>query len=231
MSDRTSARWLNIFLLFTVLSTAMVVSGCGGGKPEAVWNVAGSWYVYHDAAGTPGEQGPDLFTFTQSDNDLSGTTGEGEIFTGSVSGTDVSFSWTGSDGTSYTYNGTASNGNMTGTWSSNTGQSGTWHAIINLDPIVTDLGGNWNIYTTTDSTEQGPDVFALMQSGNSISGTAKEGEPLKGSIGNRYILFSWTDSSGTTYVYIGTVTGSSDMSGTWTTPGGQSGTWRATKIG
>lgn len=229
MKKVTSSGWLRVCLFFLGLSTVIFLSGCGGGKPEAVWNIAGGWYMYHDVAGTPGEQGPDLLTFTQSDNDLSGTTAQGETLTGTISGTDVSFSWTGSDGANYTYSGTASNGNLAGTWSASNGQSGTWRAVISLAPVV-DISGGWNVFqTVTGGQEQGPAAFALQQSGNSISGTAAEGETVTGSIGSLYLIFNWTGSDGTTYIYTGTASDSSHMSGTWTTPGGQSGTWRATK--
>jgi hypothetical protein len=229
MKKRTSAMWLKVCLVFLGLSTAIFLSGCGGSKPDAVWNIAGGWYIYHDTSGSPAEQGPDLFTFTQSVNDLSGTTAAGEPFSGTISGTDVSFSWTASDQTTYTYSGTASNGTMAGTWSGSNGQSGTWRAVISLTPGLS-VAGNWNVFqTVTGSSEQGPAVFALEQSGNSISGTAPEDEAVTGSIGSLYLIFTWTDGNGTAYVYIGTVTDSSNMSGTWTSPGGQSGTWRATK--
>jgi hypothetical protein len=230
MKSRTSGTWLKICLFLVGLSSVLVLSGCGGGKPDAVWNISGTWYTYHDIAGTSGEQGPALFTFAQSTNNLSGTTAAGETFGGTIAGTDVSFTWTGSDGATYTYNGTVGDGNMNGTWNASNGQSGTWRALINLAPVVS-VAGSWNVFqTVTGSTEQGPNVFSLQESGNSISGTTPDGETLTGNIGSLYVIFTWTASDGTTYIYTGTVnSGSSSMSGTWTTPGGQSGTWRATK--
>lgn len=228
-----STGWLRLCLFLVGLSSVIILAGCGSGKPEPVWNVAGSWFMYHDISGTSGEQGPDLFTFAQSTNDLSGTTAQGDTFTGSISGTDVSFSWNASDGTSYSYSGTASAGNMAGTWSASNGQTGTWHALIDLSPTVTNLAGSWNVFQTpAGSTEQGPDVFTLLQTGNGISGTAPEGETVTGNIGSLYVILTWTTGEGTTYIYSGTVNADgSSMSGTWTSPGGQSGTWRATKNG
>lgn len=230
MKNRSTLPWLKVCLFFLGLSSVIVLAGCGEGKPEAVWNIAGSWYIYHDTAGISGEQGPELFTFTQSNNDLSGTTADGETLSGSISGTDVTFSWTASDGASYTYTGTATAGNMSGTWTSSNGQSGTWHAIINLTPVV-NVTGSWNFFqTVAGSQEQGPEVFALSQSGNSISGTTAEGATITGNIGGLYIILTWTGTDGTTYVYTGSAAANgSTMSGTWTNPGGQSGTWRATK--
>lgn len=230
MKKWSQTRLFKICLFFLGFTTLMALSGCGSGKPEPTWNIGGSWYTYHDTAGTSGEQGPELLTFSQSDNDLSGTTAEGETITGTITDTDVSFSWTGSDGTSYTYTGTAGDGNMSGTWTSSNGQSGTWHAIVDLSPVV-DATGSWNVFhTITGATEQGPDVFTLQESGNSISGTTPDGTTVTGNIGSLYVILTWTDSAGTTYVYTGNATADgSSMSGTWTIPGGQSGTWRATK--
>ena len=232
MKKGASVVVLRICLVFLGLSTMIFLSGCGSGKPDATWNIAGGWYLYHDTAGTSGEQGPDLFSFSQSDNDLSGTTGQGESFTGSITGTDVKFSWTASDQTSYTYTGTVGSGIMAGTWDSSNGQAGTWRAVVNLAPVV-NVEGSWNVFpTVTGSTEQGPEVFSFLQSGNSISGTASGGETITGNIGSLYIIFTWTSEGGTTHICTGTVSAdSSTMSGTWTSPGGQSGSWRATKNG
>lgn len=232
MKKSASVVLLRICLVVLGVSTVIFLSGCGNSKPDALWNIAGGWYVYHDTAGTSGEQGPDLFTFSQSDNDLTGTTGQGETFTGSITGTDVDFLWTSSDQTSYTYTGTVGDGIMSGTWNSGDSQSGTWRAVIDLVPVV-NVQGSWNVFTTaTGSTEQGPDVFSLQQSGNSISGTASAGEAITGNIGSLYVILTWTSSGGTTYIYTGTVSADgSTITGTWTSPGGQSGSWRATKNG
>lgn len=93
-------------------------------------NIAGSWNIYKTATGASGEQGPDLFTFTQSGNGISGTTAQGQQITGTIASLSITFSWVGSDGDTYIYTGAVSSdgATMSGTWISVNGQSGTWRA-------------------------------------------------------------------------------------------------------
>lgn len=221
-----------IGLLLSLLTLPLFLISCGGSQADPVFNITGTWYIFHTTTGTPGQLGPDLFTFSQSDNNLSGTTSQSRPLSGTVSALNLNFSWLGSDGTGFTYTGTISaDGNtMSGTWSSSNGQSGTWHAILNIAPSA-NVAGNWNIFHTITGTpgEQGPDLFAFTQPGNNISGTTSQGQSVTGIISGLSIILSWTGSDGTTNTYTGTVSGGNTMSGTWSGTNGQSGTWRAAK--
>ena len=233
MQEVITGKWLKVSSLFSVAALLLLISGCGGSsQSEPVFNISGSWFLYHTTAGTPGEQGPDLFTFTQTDNSLSGTTSLNQQITGSVSDVNVTFSWTGSDGAANNYSGTvSSNGTMSGTWTSSKGKSGTWHAIINTAPSA-NITGNWNIFHTTAGTpgEQGPDLFTFVQSGNGLTGTTPLNQQIIGSVSSLTVTFSWAGSDGATNVYTGAIVADGmSMSGTWMSTGGQSGTWRSTK--
>jgi hypothetical protein len=231
MQKRGTGKWLKGCLLSLAVTLPLIFGGCGGNQAEPAWNVTGGWYIYHDTAGVPGEQGPDLFSFTQANNKLSGTTPQGQQITGTVSGVDISFSWTGSDGASCSYSGSISGdgATMSGTWTSSNGQSGTWHAIVNAAPAV-NVTGNWNIYHTTTGApgEAGPDILAFAQTNNNLSGTTPQGQQVTGTVSSLSITFSWTGSDGATYTYTGSASATA-MSGSWTSTSGQSGTWRATK--
>ncbi len=218
-------------LLFLFLTSTLFLTGCGGSQAEPVFNITGGWNIFYTTTGTAGEQGPGLFNFSQTDNNLSGTTPQGQALSGSVSSLSVSFSWTGSDGAFYTYTGTISaDGNtMSGTWSNSKGASGSWSAMINIASSV-NVTGNWNVFHTTGTAgEQGPDLFTFSQSGNSVSGTAPQGQAVTGVVSGLNILFSWTGSDGVSNTYVGAVSGGNSMTGTWSATSGQSGTWRATK--
>ena len=131
MQKFATSKWLKVCLLFFMVTSLLFLIGCGGSsQAPPVWNITGSWYTYYATTGTPGEQGPDIFTFTQSENSLSGTTSQGPQITGTVSGLNINFSWVGSDGVTYTSTGTVSadGATMSGTWASSNGQSGTWRA-------------------------------------------------------------------------------------------------------
>jgi hypothetical protein len=251
MKKRATSKWLKVSLLFLVATLPLFLGGCGGSKSEPTFNISGNWVIYHTTSGTPGQQGPDLFSFSQSQNNLTGTTSSGTtslsltLSSGDVSGQNVSFGWTGSDGTTtYAYSGSvSSNGTtMSGTWHSSDGQQGTWNGIINETPID-NIAGNWNFLSTSGTPGQ-QGLFAFNQSINTvatitintISGTTSQDLALTGTISSLSIIFSWTGSDGTTYIYTGTVSGSGGtaMSGTWTsinTSGqyGPSGSWSATK--
>jgi len=239
MQRQTAKNWLKVYLLLSVITLPLLLGGCGGGSTsENPFNTTGSWFIYNTTVGTAGEQGPNLFTFTQTDtknNNLTGTTSQGQAVTGNVSGLDISFSWTGSDGATNNYTGTISGDGftMSGTWTSTSGQSGTWHAIVSASPSV-NIAGNWNILVTTAGTagQQGPFLFTFTQSGNGISGTTSQGQQLIGTVSILSITFSWAGSDGATNVYTGAINAAGiTMSGTWTSTSGQSGTWSATKSG
>jgi len=236
MQKQVAKKLSKVFVLFYALSLMVLLGGCGS-KTLPVWNITGSWYVYHVSTTGTAEQGPDLFTFTSTDNNLTGVTSLNQPLTGQVNGLDINFSWMGSDGASNTYTGviSADGATMAGTWTSTNGQSGTWNALVNLGPLV-NVSGNWNTYLATSGStgEQGPIPSTFTQSGNGISGTLTQGQQqitTTGSISRQDIIFFWTGSDGIVYAMTGTVTGNgSAMSGTWAGNKGQSGTWRAVRL-
>ena len=230
MQTHATTIFLNICVSIIIVTLSLFLGGCGGSKSEATYNITGSWYVFHTTNGTAGEQQPDLFTYTQTDNSLSGTKPLNQTITGNVSKTTATFSWTGTDGTVYTYTGTvAGNDTMAGSWTGSNGQSGTWHAILNVAPSV-NVAGTWQITYTTNET-----TITFSQSGNGISGTSSQGSQVTqiiGCVSSLTITFSWAESDGGTYIFTGAANvNGTTMSGTWTSTSGQSGTWSATKSG
>jgi len=226
MQTHATTIFLNICVSIIIVTLSLFLGGCGGSKSEPTYNITGSWYVFHTTNGTAGEQQPNLFTFTQSENSLSGTTPLNQTITGNVSKTTATFSWTGTDGTAYTYTGTvAGNDTMAGSWTGSNGQSGTWHAILNVAPSV-NVAGTWQItYTTNETTEA-----SFLQTGTNIAGTTSPQEQqIIGCVSSLTITFSWVGSDGATYIFTGAV--GTTMSGTWLNTNGQSGTWTATKSG
>lgn len=227
-------KFANVYVLLFAVMAPFIFSGCGGGQSEPIFNVSGSWFIYHTSNAAAGEQGPDLFTFAQSQNSLTGTTPLNQAVTGTVSNLDISFSWTGSDGATNNYSGTVSpdGTTMSGAWSSTNGQSGTWNAIVNAAPLA-NITGSWNVFHTTGSaTEQGPDLFMFTQSGSGISGTTSQSQQIAGTTGSLSIIFFWTGSDGAVNAYTGAVSNNGTaMSGTWRSTNGQSGSWRALKSG
>jgi hypothetical protein len=238
MHNCTIGRRLKVCVSFLVLALPLFLNGCGSGDSSLpVFNVTGTWYMFHATSGAAGEEGPDLFTFTQTDNDLAGQTSQGEALTGNTSKLDISFSWTTSDGTLYTYVGAVSaNGfTMTGTWNNSIQQSGTWAGIYNTPPLV-DVGGTWDIFLTdlsqTGTTEEGPFPATLAQTDNAVSGTASEGQQITGAVSRLSILLFETGSDGVTYTLIGSLNSAGNsMTGSWTATNGQSGIWRGAKTG
>jgi len=114
-------------------------------KPSGQWDavinlappvsITGNWNVSHTTNGTPGEEGPDLFSFSQNTNstgsNIGGTAPQGQNIVGRTGSFSVFFSWVGSDGTTtFMYSGTVniSGTNMSGTWRDTSGNSGTWTA-------------------------------------------------------------------------------------------------------
>jgi hypothetical protein len=231
MQKLTINKWLEVCLFFSVVTLIIFLSGCGGSSQSSpVWNITGSWYTYYATTGTPGEQGPNVFTFTTTENTLSGTTS-----------LDINFSWVGNDGYTYTSIGTvgANGTTMSGTWTNTNGQSGIWSAITDTSPAANtvNIAGNWNIYQaiTGVSGEQGPNPFTFAQSGYGISGTTTTSvnQGVTGIFDNLSITFFWVGSDGTTTnALTGTVSADgTTMIGTWSSTNGQSGTWHATKSG
>jgi len=240
MQNQTINDWLKVCLLLCVITLPLFLGSCGGSTSEAPFKITGSWFIYNTTAGTAGEQGPNTFSFTQSDassNNLTGTTSQSQAITGNVSDLNISFSWVGSDSATYTYTGVISGDGftMSGTWTNTSGLSGTWHAIVSAAPSV-NIAGNWNITLTTSGTagQQGPYPFIFTQSGNGIGGTASQGQALIGTVSILSITFSFAESDGSTDVYTGLINAAgTTMSGTWksTSVSRQSGTWSATKSG
>lgn len=232
---------MKICVAFFAINIVLFIGGCGG-KTDPTFNIAGSWYIFHTTDVAKGEQGPDLFAFAQTDNDLTGTAPTGESITGSVSGLDVSFSWTTSvGGTNVTknYSGEVSTDGTTisGTWSDSSNNRGTWNAIIKLNPLG-NIQGVWNL-TEPAGGVGGVQGFSFIQaqSGNDLAGsqTAQgDVEAITGIVTNPDIMFFWLGSDGTLYMFTGILNNvnngvASEMSGTWTATNGQSGSWSATR--
>jgi hypothetical protein len=234
MQKFTISKWLKICWVLIVIAFPLVFSGCGTSNNSLpIFNVAGQWNIFTSTAGTAGAQGPNLFTFVTSENDLTGTTSGGQQLSGNVTQLSISFSWTLTDGTIFTYAGniSASDGaTMSGTWTSNTGQSGTWAGVITNPPSSVNVTGTWNTFTTdlskAGSTEQGPFPVVFTQTGNTLAA----GTSIAGAISRFDIVFLEVGNDGSSTTFIGAVTsGVSGMSGTWTSTNGSSGSWRAAK--
>jgi len=158
VQERAIQRWLKVgFLLLVTLP--ILLGGCSGGKEVPSFNITGAWYFYFVADNAPGVApvGPLAFAFTQSTNDLTGTTPtdtsitpNNYAITGSVQGVAVAFEWTENDGTLDIVTGTVFvDGTMSGNWTrsnSATGskETGTWNAIIYVGPLVDLNGTTWS---------------------------------------------------------------------------------------
>jgi hypothetical protein len=231
------SKWLKVHMLSFVAVLVMFLGGCGGsgGDNTPTWNIAGGWSMFYATKGTPGEQGPNLFTFTTSGNTIGGATFQGQAVSGTLNGLDIQFHFVDtSDGATNTSTGTvaaADGSTMTGTWTKTNGQSGTWHGVIQQSPRV-NVTGNWNISQTTSGVagEQILGLFTFAQSGYSISGTTSDDKVITGAIGLSDISFFWVGSDNVTHTFTATVTSDGkSMSGTWYDTNGKTGTWRATK--
>jgi hypothetical protein len=226
-------KWLAVCTLLMVGIIPLFLGGCGSKQSSPTFNITGGWYTFYSTKGTAGAQGPNLFTFTVTTNNITGVTSQGQVITGQITGLDISFSFVDSDGATNTSTGTVSaddGSTMSGTWTKSNGQSGTWEAVISLAPQVS-VAGNWNMFLTTGgSGEQGLGVFVFTQSGNGVSGTTSDSNSIIGAIGRLDITFFWTGNDGVTRTLIGIITSDgTGMSGTWSDTSGKSGTWRATK--
>lgn len=230
-------KWLMVCTFFIVGVLPLLLGGCGSQSSSnpPTWNISGGWYTFYATKGTAGEQGPNLFTFTVTNNDVTGVTSQAQAITGQISGLDISFSFADSDGVTKSSTGTvaASDGStMSGTWTKTNGQSGTWHAVIGSVNPLASAAGNWNMVQTTSGVagEQGLGLFTFTQSGFGVAGTTSDGKPIIGAIGRLDITFFWVDADGVTHTFTGIITAdSTSMSGTWYDTNGKSGTWSATK--
>lgn len=241
MQKFTRSKWLKVSLLFLILTLPLLFCGCGTSNSNLpVFNVAGQWNIFTSTVGTAGVQGPNLFTFATSENDLTGNTSAAlgnQQLSGSVNQLSISFSWTGTDGTTFTYVGniSASDGaTMSGTWTGNKGQSGTWAGVITSPASSVNVTGNWDTFTTdlskAGSTEQGPFPVVFTQSGNTLTGTSATTTSIAGAASRFDIVFLEAESDGSFTTFIGVVTSAQNgMSGTWSSTKGSSGSWRAAK--
>ena len=160
------------FVMFSLVLTGC--GGTGGTNSLPTFNITGSWFIYTTETGTPGVVGPGIFTFTQSESNLSGATPLALSLSGSVNNVNVNFTWAGTDGYVNTYAGVINaKGTMAGKWLSTSGKSGIWSGIIEVVPTATVVNGDWNIFATTTGVlaVQWPILFRFTQSGNSIAGT------------------------------------------------------------
>jgi len=109
---------------------AIIISTTTRSFPPIV-NIAGNWNAFLTTNGTPGEQGPDVVTFTQSGNGVGGTTQDRQI-TGSImssSITSILFFWNdGAANSAFTGIVSTDGNSMSGTWTDTGGHSGTWRA-------------------------------------------------------------------------------------------------------
>jgi hypothetical protein len=228
-------KWLMFCTLFIAGALPLFLGGCGSKQNSPTFNITGGWYMFYATKGTAGEVGPSLFTFTTTENNITGITAQGQAITGTITGLDISFSFVDSDGATNTSTGTVSGDDgstMSGTWTKTNGQSGTWHGVIGSVNPQTSAAGNWNMFQTTTGGggEQGLGVFTFTQSGFGIAGTTADSNSIVGAIGRLDISFFWTGNDGVTHTFTGIITADgTSMSGTWYDTSGKSGTWRATK--
>ncbi len=147
--------------------------GSGGSTPPSV-DITGGWNIYKTTNGTPGEVGPALITLAQTGNSISGTKPGGQPITGSISGLNITMSWT--DLFIITASGTVSadGRTMSGTWSASDGRLGTWRAIKITTPSINDFVGNWqgSVTASAASGETGTcsASFNLAINGNQLTG-------------------------------------------------------------
>src|ERR1039458_9033068 len=130
MKKLFTGKWSQIYVFFLVASVPLFLIGCGlsNNNPPA-YDISGAWYTYYATNGTPGELGPNLYTFSASSNAIAGSTSQNQIITGEITGLDITFSYVQSDGSTNSSMGTVgSDGTtMSGTWTDTKGRSGTWH--------------------------------------------------------------------------------------------------------
>ncbi len=112
---------------------AIIISSTNASFPPSV-NIAGSWNAFMTTDGIPGEQGPDVVTFTQSGNNIAGTEQDRQIIGAMMSSNITSIIFFLNDGTSnFAFTGiVSSDGNsMSGTWTNTSGKTGAWHTTRN----------------------------------------------------------------------------------------------------
>ncbi|MGD1074503.1 MAG: hypothetical protein ABR903_00280 [Thermodesulfovibrionales bacterium] len=246
MKELVINKWVKVYLIFFVVTFPLFLTGCSSSSSLPTFNVTGNWFVYSVASISPGVvKGPLYpFIFTQSENDLSGTTSTGEsIGSGSVTSVNISFSWVGAaDGVTNTYTGTINaDATMSGTWTRSDGTTGTWYAIIFTPPA--DIQGNWNLFITSPSSPEpqplglvtftvnainegvaSPSWFSIATTSGSLPGAGI------GTVCTQSIMFPFSINE-VTFIFSGSITVNGTMSGTWTaataTANGLSGTWNA----
>jgi hypothetical protein len=131
MGKITKKRWVKVCTVFFLVLVPLFLGGCGGGSNDPTFNITGKKNVFQTTTGST-EVALGVFTFAQSGSTLTGTTAQGQAITGTVSGTDVTFTFVGADlAAVYTYGGTVHGGGiMSGTWTATNGQSGTWRTTL-----------------------------------------------------------------------------------------------------
>ncbi len=230
MQQRDTSWWVRLLVLFYAAALTFLVSGClGASSPPASVTITGSWNIFHTPTGST-QLGPDIFTFTQTGNSISGTTSQGQTVTGTLTGSNITFSWTASNVTN-TYSGTVSadGTTMSGTYTTSASETGSWSATKGTSSTVS-ITGTWNMFITPSNTnaEQTLGLFTFTQTGNTISGTTAQGQQLAGTLSGQNVSFSWVDSGGNTNTFTGSV-GTTAMTGTYTVNAVASGSWRAAK--
>ncbi len=93
-----------------------------------------------------------------------------------------------------------------------------------------DISGEWYVYAKPEGEKEEPAMlWEFNQTGNQFTFVNKtEGDSGSGTLNGADIQFSITDEEGTAYVQ-GTVSGN-QMTGTWSTTYGESGTWRGERV-
>jgi len=212
-------------------------------------NISGAWSVFHTAQGGT-EQRPGLILFSQTVNSISVTLidegGTAKTGSGTVSGNDIQFSFSGSNNCDNTVtisligtisvDGNTLNGTYTTPGSGNCGEAGTWRAT-RAQPPASDITGSWSAFHTQQGgTEQGPDCVTFAQVGSflTLSGMLNGFGILSGS--STQVIFVVNDPTCRTVTHlVGTLApNGNSVSGTYdavsncgTSVG--SGTWRAVK--
>jgi hypothetical protein len=115
-------------VLFLIIGLSLLLIACGSDSGSDCCsdsgNVSGYWVVYHtDTGGT--EEGPSYWTLSQSGNNITGSwlCGDSETITGSVDRSNITISWTSSEGQITSLTGTFNGNTVSGTY-----EGGTWRA-------------------------------------------------------------------------------------------------------
>jgi len=200
------------FLILFTATVPLFLGGCGGGGTATpLANITGTWTLSTSTGN---------FTFTQINNTISGETPLGQTITGSMSGLNIQFSWVDSTGATHSYTGVVSpdGTSMSGTYTIGSGAAAPWTGTLTTFNIT----GTWTLSTQVGS-------WMFTQIGTTLSGQTPSALQITGTIIGLNISFSFTDSSGNTDTYTGTVSSDgTSISGTYTIGSGAAAPWTGT---